>query len=214
MDLSEPCRDAAQIRLRLRHCSPGLQAADGVDAGVNLAQPGRGFIPLTKERVDIRRAAIFKPSGYDTDDREILAVQRQRFADDLGARSKPPLPQSSADHRHRARADVILLAIKVPAEDWRNTEDCKEIRGDALSTDVLGFTYTGQVQALPIESSQAFKRVILVLPVYKVRIGERRHVVLRDFFAERHQPDRVLEGERLVEQAVHHAEDRAVRDDD
>ena len=117
------------------------------------------------------RVDAFEVFRHNADDREVLHVDPNRLADDVGFPSEVSLPHAIADHRDRiAIGHFIFFGAENPAQNGLNSHEPEEIAtDDKFERDTRVFAIAGfeRRSVLPtrrqcLEHSCAFSKIIEV----------------------------------------------------
>src|SRR6185437_8532979 len=102
-----------------------------VRAHVDAAIAKRGIAPLADGSVDVTHLPVEGEAGRNHADHRVSdAVQREGFADDVGRRAEPALPESPAENDNGSGSDAVVVCAEGAAEDWLDTKRREEARGN------------------------------------------------------------------------------------
>ena len=210
----ETARDAVEVGLRLRDRHAGSQPPDAVDAEAGAAVLQERVLPLPDRHVDV--AALEVPHDevearrQDADDGEVLAVEEEAAADDVGIAAELALPEAGADQDHRRRARPVLVGGEVAPEHRLDAEHAEEVRRDELALEALRLADAGQAEALHARHRHRGEAAVLPLPVAEVEERDRAAPEVRLALVDRDQLLGARVRERLEEDAAHHREEGGV----
>src|ERR1700716_1522775 len=123
----DPRRDRLQLGARLLDRDPFLHLADAIEEEI----AARMILLLHLERhpdvADLREPPALR---HHPDHRDLLAVDRNNFADYSAIAAEMFLPDLVANQRHRRRVQLIFFRAKLPAEDRLDAEERKRVGGN------------------------------------------------------------------------------------
>ena len=146
----------------------------------------------------------------DADDREDVAIERDRFADGVGAAAEFALPETVTQHRDgpiRPTAAPVIAGREGPAEMRGHAERVEESAADEQALRGSRFATRAQVETGVAVRGDAHQDVLMIADVLPLRIGQRVGVTARIRVAEDDEPIRVVDRQRLQNQRVHERED-------
>jgi hypothetical protein len=199
------------------HGDPGFHPGDHVDAGV--IAPVLLAADLVLEAQERSEDVVALPGavqgpGDHTDDREGLAAQRKRTAEDAGVAAETPLPETFAEHSHALGARLLVLGSEAPAQEWLLAEGREELRRDLTAVEALGLaTRTGKDEVRPVGAHERLEDGVLVPHVLEVGHGEAHLRDLLGPFGEQDEAVGLGVGQGTEEDRVDDAEERRVRPD-
>lgn len=145
----EIVRNDVHVRLRLPQGHARFHPADRARTHRDPAIQNRWIIPLAYGNVDITRMAVKgKARGNHSHDGVGYAVQGKRFADDIRRRAEFAFIEATAKNDYGRRSNLVVVEAEGAAQNRLNPEGGKEIRGDHVAAQPLGFGYSGQVEIL------------------------------------------------------------------
>ncbi len=175
-----------------------------------LAEPPRRTTVADTGMMIVGGPADFRshePRRQDADDREGLALQRDRLADRVGRAAEALLPEVVADHRHgpvRAATACVVRLRERAADERLDAEDVEEPAACVGAVRELALAAHRQVEARAAPGERAVEQ--LVLPIADLlpdRIRPRAAVDLDEALG-------LVHGQRLVDEAVEDREERGI----
>src|SRR5262245_57103612 len=132
------------------------------------------MIPLADGRIDIGAAEAPEPETEvrrdHADDRVAFIVQRQAFTHGVRRGTEFAPPKVRADEDYGSGPDLIFARRKVATERRLDAEQGEEVRGDKLRAHAFSFARARQTEAEPARDGHSGERLILFLPVTKIRV--------------------------------------------
>src|SRR6185437_269346 len=131
-------------------------------------------------------------------------------------RPEPRVPKLVAENQFVILARLVLLRREYAPIERLHAKHRKEVRGDLAGADRLWLAVPGDVVCAKLIKRHPLKHGVLLLPIEKVRGGDRElcHAGksrLRRNMPEAYQAIGLREGKRLQKYGVHHAEDGRIR---
>ncbi len=155
----------------------------------------------------------------DADDRDRIAVEDERRADDAGIGTIHLLPGAITQHRYRRRGELIVRFTDGATDECGHSEDVEIIAGDELAVHRLGYAITlaAAYAELPFARLECGQLGELRGGLLQVQIeGVRKHapILLRRAFdaaviaiANAVEAGRIGHGQRLQHDCVNQRED-------
>src|SRR5262245_55647599 len=166
------------------------------------------MIPLADRRIDIGAAEApereTEVRREHADDRVAFIVQGQAFAHSVWRGTEFAPPKVRADEGYRSCPDLIFARRKVAPERRLDAEQGEEVRGNELRAHAFGFARARQAEAEPAPDGHSGERLILFLPVTKIRVRERGDVKIRHSPVERHELLGLRVGQWIKQHAINY----------
>ena len=204
-------RVGRQVAARLRERHAGLEPAEG-------AHPPHAR--LLRELADARyerrpqlgSGGIGEAPRHHAHDRERLAIEHDRGADDAGVRREALAPQRVAEHDHARGAPPIVLGHERAPERRRHAEHGEEAPGDEPTHELDGLAAAAHRPGL-VRARQAghvFERGVARPPVAERRVRhlDERLAAVAVTLPDERQAIGLGVGKRPQDHGVRHAEDR------
>ena len=103
---------------------------------------------------------------------KLLAIERERLANDIRISAKPSLPESGTQN-HDMIPRIVLVRQEGAAENWLNAEQRKQVGRDSLALNVRGLlSVRERSHALICINSDALENAIQCAPIGKIRIRD------------------------------------------
>src|SRR5271156_550667 len=146
----------------------------------------------------------------------LFVVEPKLLADDLRIAAKPAQEKSLAQDHHARRSRHIVGSAEVAAKSRASAENGEKIRGDEISGNLFGVSFTGKVErTTESRRGHIFKHLVARFPVSEISGRRRiaRKAVGRGVFPDHYEAIRLAVRERADEHRVRDAEDRRIRRD-
>ena len=148
----------------------------------------------------------------DADDGRVVAVERDRAADERRVAAETAPPQAFADEHHRGRAGLLFRFGEPAPDDRVDAEERHHRRADRGAGELFRIAEAAQIEGGRADRAQPGERLRLLLPgeVVQDRGAEIREVQLVVLLRHLDQPGGFDEGQRPDQLGVHEAEDDRV----
>jgi len=154
----EAAGDGIERALRLRPPDAGSEAAEEQEPPLlaPFEARDRGHpVGLGERQIDRRgEGGTLEARRRHADDRERLAIELHRPADDPGVAPQDPLPEEMADHGDRGRAGAVVARLEQPAERRPRREEPEVTAADELPPGVgrlLAVAHRGAERRVDLE---------------------------------------------------------------
>ena len=165
--------DRFQFRARLFDRNAFLHLADAIEEEI----AARIILLIHLERhPDVANLRETPALGHHADDRHLLAVDRNRLADDGAIAAEMILPDVVADQRDRRGVELVFFRAKLPAEDRLHAQEGKGIGGDLPAEVTLRLVAAGNDEGRLLDRGDSIQRGYVLLPLEVIR--ERRPGIL------------------------------------
>src|SRR6266700_3143896 len=152
-----------------------------------------------------------KSGRNDADNSDVLAVQREVLAKNIGGRTKLSLPKTCADQRNWRSPNLILSGREQTTHEWLDTQNRKQIRRDELAAHLHRFSAASQAKGGAPVNCHCGERTILLLPISKVEVGNRSVFEVRLTLAQSHEPLWFGIRQTTKKDSIHNREQRSIR---